>query len=189
VQKVGYEPQTLPVAISAKDTTPITLILRRVTQLPTMVTRDSAAHYISPALRGFEERRKSEAGYFVDETVLRKNDGHRLADVLRARAPSATFHDGPNGATYLLKSMRCTSGGPPQVYLDGVPLASIPTPDMLRRPGGRVPAPETPPFDLSLFPVDQLAAVEWYPDETVAPMQFSHTSQRCGSLLLWTRER
>ncbi|HEY4217299.1 MAG TPA: hypothetical protein VGM67_09175 [Gemmatimonadaceae bacterium] len=45
------------------------------------------------------------------------------------------------------------------------------------------------PFDLSQFDVGELGAIEWYPDNSRAPVEFAHTSTRCGALLLWTRER
>jgi len=49
LRKVGYQPNTLFVAISPSDTLPITTTLTPVaTTLPTVVTRDSAPHYISP---------------------------------------------------------------------------------------------------------------------------------------------
>jgi hypothetical protein len=39
-----------------------------------------------------------EAGYFLDEDVLRKNENRSLANVMRARMPGAQFHDGNNGS-------------------------------------------------------------------------------------------
>lgn len=188
IQKLGYEPQTLPVAISPADTEPLTLIMRPLvlqgaTQLPTVVTT-GVAPYISPALRGFQEREKSGMGYFIDEATLRKNDAHQLADVIRSHTAGANIGNGSHGASLLLQSPRCMgSGGPPQVYLDGVPLASDPPPPTSRQRNGITP------FDLLQFSVSQLAAVEWYPGGSETPTEFNATSLRCGVLLLWTRER
>jgi hypothetical protein len=196
LQRIGYETQTTFVSISPRDTTPVTLAIRRVTQLPTVVTTDSAPHYVSPALRGFLERSKREAGYFIDEVALRKNENRTLADVMRARMPGAQFHEGNNGSVFLLKSPRCIEGGPPQVYVDGVPISPDSIPQLRNSSRGGAlggqsaqPAPSIPPFDLSRFQVTELGAVEWYPDGEVVPIEFSHTSKRCGALLLWTRER
>lgn len=99
---------------------------------------------------------------------------------------------GGNGrGTALLRSARCVSmssqpPGPPQVYLDGVPLSPDAPPPQGDRPP---PPPRYIPFDLSRFQISDLAGVEWYPSTDQAPIEYSHTSERCGVLLLWTRER
>ncbi len=187
VQKIGYEAQTLMISISPTDTTPVTLVLRRVTQLSTVVTKaDSAPRYISPALRGFEDRRKSGfGGYFVSDGVLRANEGRQLANVISSRMPGLVLRPGAASAMYLASSARCTSGGPPQVYLDGVPLS----PDFSPGKPRKSDTIDNLPFNLANFDVSSLAGVEWYPDGTSLPIEFDHSSRRCGALLLWTRER
>lgn len=191
LQKVGYEVQTLLVAISPRDTTPITMVMRRVTELPTVVTKaPETPQYISPRLRGFEERRKQGFGSFISDSVLRANEGRPLANVLLSRAPGVKIMDGRSSAMYLVQSPHCTSGGPPQVVLDGVPLSPDPPPPSSGRGRQtRAPSPDVVPFDLSKFDVSNLGGVEWYPDNDLAPIEFAHTSARCGLLLLWTRER
>jgi hypothetical protein len=42
LRKIGFESQTFPVSISPADTAPITIVLTRATQLPTVVVNDSA---------------------------------------------------------------------------------------------------------------------------------------------------
>ena len=186
LQKIGYEPQTLPVAISPADTAPVTLTLRRLTQLSPVVTKaNSTPQYISPALRGFEERRRSGFGYFVGDSVLRANEGRLLANLLASRMPGFITRPGRASATYLWQSPRCVGGGPPQVYLDGVPMP----PDILGGRTSRSGSVDNLPINLTNFDVSSLAGVEWYPDGTSTPVEFNHTSARCGALLLWTRER
>jgi hypothetical protein len=46
-----------------------------------------------------------------------------------------------------------------------------------------------PAFDLSQFNLNQLAGIEYYADNAIMPAEFSRTSERCGALFLWTRER
>jgi hypothetical protein len=201
--KVGYETQTMTISISPADTTPITLVMRRIaTQLPAVVSKaDSARHWISPGLRGFEERRKGATGYFIADSVLRADEGRPLANVL-ARVPGVVTKAGSASTMYLLKSPRCAAGGPPQVYLDGAPISpdlNIEVRGLMKQPrksalGQNLPSDgsdniDNVPFDLSRFQVSDLAAVEWYPDGDQVPIEFSHTSGRCGALLLWTRER
>jgi hypothetical protein len=101
-----------------------------------------------------------------------------------ARLPSVITKAGRASSMYLLQSPRCVGGGPPQVYLDGVPLSPDIPPG--RAPGGSL---DNLPFNLSNFDVTILAGVEWYPDGVSAPTEFNRTSARCGTLLLWTRER
>ncbi len=187
IQKLGYEVQMHPVTIGPGDTLPITLVVRRVTQLDKVVTTAAGAPtYISPGLRGFMERKKIENGYFLDEHDLRRNDGRPLGNVLKMK-PAVNIVYASGSAMYLMKSPRCTNGGPPQVYLDGVQLGGDPPPPPPR--GSKVQSTAVMPFDLSQFQVSELAAVEWYPGGEMVPIQFAHTSERCGALMLWTRER
>src|ERR1051325_7188571 len=53
--KLGYETQTLFVAIAPSDVSPITVVMRRVVSLPAVVTKADSTRYVSPGLRGFEE--------------------------------------------------------------------------------------------------------------------------------------
>jgi hypothetical protein len=182
LQKLGYEMQTLPVAIVATDTSGFTILMRRVTELPTVVTKDSTRS-IPPRLRAFEERRKAGQGYFIGEEQLRKAEGRTLANTLAAYAPGMVIGRSTS-KSLLLQSPRCMDGratGPPQVYLDGVPVVDL-------QSGGRR-AVANPPTDLSQFDVSDLAGVEWYPDSNMLPMEFNHSSGRCGALVLWTRDR
>lgn len=192
LQKIGYEVQTLLVAISPSDTAPLTLTMRRVTELAPVVTNATGtSRTISPALRGFEERRKIGFGSFIGEDVLRANEEHLLADVLKSRAPGMVVLPGRGSATLLASSARCMAGGPPQVVLDGVPLSPDPPPNFgtTKNPKAAPPSLDSVPFDLSRFDVSSLAAVEWYADGDIAPIEFAHTSARCGLLMLWSRER
>src|SRR4029077_14120180 len=52
-------------------------------QLDSMRVTAPERKYISPALRGFEERRKMGFGYFIGDSALRRRDGDRLSDVIR----------------------------------------------------------------------------------------------------------
>lgn len=198
---IGYAPRTLTVSAASDPDAVVRVALAKDIVLSTMQVTGVAPRYISPALQGFEERKKlNMGGYFVDDSVLRKEEGRKLGDVLRSHVPGVMLSEGAHSAINLLKSPRCVSGGPPQVYLDGVPLAAeIPSSDVRDRPGNasgsggpttrRQQNAAIPPFDLTNFLVSNLAGVEYYPDGTSLPIQFDHSSERCGALLLWTRER
>ncbi len=188
LQKIGYLSQTMFVAVTAADTTPLTLVLARVTELPTVHTTDAAPHYMSSALRGFEERRHAgQGGYFIGEEVLRNQENSTVGNVVR-RFPGMKLVSGA-GATWLLPTARCNDGthaGPPQVYLDGIawtPPVRMDTPHLGRRDS------EGATFNLDDFLIADLAAVEFYPDNSTLPIGLTHNAQRCGALFLWTRER
>jgi hypothetical protein len=177
IRKVGYAPLTVAVAISPKDTTPLTLAMTKVTELPAVVTRDTARHFISPALNGFDERARTHvAGYFVTDSTLRKEENRTVGNVLRSHFPGVLLRDGPGGATFLAGTMRCSGGGAPEVYLDGVSVnLALDKHQKL--------------FDLNSISVTNLAGIEFYPSTDELPIQFPHTTAGCGALLLWTRER
>jgi carboxypeptidase family protein len=195
LRKIGYGIRAIRVRGVTDDTVPIRATLTHVVELDPVVVRDAARPYVSPLLRGFDERRRHHVtGYFIDDSTLRHEDYRKLGDILRSRA-AAVIADGSHSSMLLLKSPRCSDGGPPQVYLDGVPLTAPPLPGVKLPSNGR-PATQqqarnglTPPFDLSAFNVSDLAGVEYYPDGNGLPAEFSQTSLRCGALLLWTRER
>ena len=189
LRKVGYEVQTFPVSISPSDTTPLTIVMSRATQLPAVVVKDSAPRYLSPALRSFEDRRAKGNGRFVSEAEMRKNDDKTLADLLSSRLPGMFAVPGPGGAKYLVSSRRPCSGpamrGSCQtadcyisVYVDGVKTYDVST------MGGRGTTPDFGRMD----PRDY-AGAEFYSGGASAPVQYNATSSGCGVLLLWTRER
>ena len=193
IRKIGFEEQTMTISMAPADTQPITIIMKRVAELPAVVTKDAAPRYLSPTLKSFEERRKNHvSGYFIDETTLRKEDNRALGNVLVAHAPGAIVKQ-VSSANFLLKSPRCSSGGMPDVYLDGVPLAHLDDPRWPMPSRNRFskapPDPREFPIDLNQFAVGDLAGVEFYPDNATMPVQFSRTSAGCGALFLWTRER
>src|SRR6185312_14642586 len=84
IRKLGYATQAMAVEIGPNATTPITIVFERAQQLPAVVTTDSAPHWISSALRGFEERRKTGLGYFIPSDLLRKEEDRPLGNVLKA---------------------------------------------------------------------------------------------------------
>jgi hypothetical protein len=195
LQKLGYLATTMRVAIGPSDLTPLTVVIERLTELPGVVTTGaSPSKYLSPALRGFEERRRSHvSGVFIGDSIIRRDESRQLADLLRTHA-NVQIAERQGGSEYLMKSPRCSNGGPPQVYLDGVPLSAPPDPKApVQRKSGVFGAATLPqpilPFDLSAYHLSDITGIEYYPDNAVMPAEFSHTSDRCGALMLWTRER
>jgi hypothetical protein len=145
--------------------------------------------YISPALSGFEERRKTGNGHFITEEELRKNDDHPLLNTLTSHISGVLRMpvDRRNNDEYLASGRKCGAGPailsckggtsycPVTLYLDGVLVY-----DSSRG--------ESPP-DMRTFDQRDIAAVEYYAGGATTPSKFNQTSSGCGVLLLWTRER
>ncbi|HEX5435703.1 MAG TPA: hypothetical protein VFW98_00990, partial [Gemmatimonadaceae bacterium] len=199
IRKLGYAMQTLTVAISPADTAPVTVALTPAVQLPRVTTYGKAPP-ISPSLRGFEERRAHSAtGYFIPDSVLRQEEARTLGDVLLSHVPGIVVIQ--RGRKLLLEpSSRCTDGGAPDIYVDGVRLVHVgakhPVDDTQKlrafaNPGARTDGstPATTPMDLSQFNVTDLAGVEYYPDKEMVPLELRVPTKACGALFLWTREK
>ncbi|HEY6218462.1 MAG TPA: hypothetical protein VIV65_00310, partial [Gemmatimonadaceae bacterium] len=154
--------------------------------LDTIRTKDRKTDYISPALRGFEDRRREGFGHFLSEAELRKMDNRRVADVIMRFPGVAILRGGTSdpGKVYAGSSRKPVSPskvtGPcyAAVYVDGVERKDM----ALVRGQLR----QTPP-NLNDINIDQLAAIEYYGGEATAPQGFHQNG--CGLLLLWTRER
>lgn len=148
--------------------------------------------YISPALRGFEERRKTGFGHFITDSVLRQHDAERMSDVIR-RIPglnltafrSAYYAESQHisGLTPVVWAEPWLKPKSPKgcwitVYLDGTLLYNL-----------SMGANGASATDFGHMNVTDLAGVEFYHGGASIPPQFNATDSGCGTLLLWTRER
>ena len=178
IQKLGYQPQTLMIAISPADTVPITILLVALTPtLPTVVTRDSAPKYIGPGLRGFEERRHLGFGHFLTEAELKKHENARMTSVVqqfpsvRVVCPNRGQRQGECFAvTTRLAGRRALLGGACEidVYIDGIVVTDN---------------------DLQKLNVNEFAAIEYYAGSATIPPQYNRTGSSCGVMLFWSREK
>jgi hypothetical protein len=172
LRKLGYEPYTTVVTISAVDTLPITVLLRPAVQtLPTVVSKDSAPKFISPGLRDFEERRRSGIhGSFVGEAEMRKQDDKKITWFVRQfPGVKVVCRNGCTASATRVQSKYAVLGGAclVEIYVDG--------------------AVWTDP-NLENLRVDDYAAIEHYAGASI-PAQYNKTGSTCGVLLLWRRER
>ena len=195
VRRIGYAVRrdTITLFAGAEADRQFRLTSQAV-MLDTVRTIAEGGRYISPALRGFEERRATGQGHFIAEDELRKNDNRTVPNVLR-RIPGIMIGSGRTGE--YAGSTRGGGGSPAgvmgplpradsgdrtsprgcwvAVYLDGIPIYT----------GPPQPAP-----DLARMQVRDFAAVEFYAGGATMPVQFSQMkASDCGVLLLWTRER
>jgi hypothetical protein len=173
IRKIGYEPQTMMVTIAPTDTVPITVILKKVTELAAIAVVDSAPRYVSAGLKGFEDRRLHAAtGYYVPEAVVRKDENRSIGPFLLAHIPNIHVREARGGQTFLDRSPRCGAGGAPAVYLDNVLLNN-----------GRTPV------NLAEIQLTDIAGVEYYANTATAPPEFNRTASSCGALVFWSREK
>jgi hypothetical protein len=112
IRKVGFEMQTLTVAISPADTTPVTVVLTHssATMLDPVVVKDSTPHYLGAGLNTFQEHQRQGFGHFVTEDAFRKDDGKPLGNILISRMPGLMLSHGPHGETYVVSSRKPCAG-------------------------------------------------------------------------------
>jgi Carboxypeptidase regulatory-like domain len=200
VRADGYKTvaESVVVAVRGETFHDFVMTAEAVTLDP-VVTTDKAPRraYVSPMLRGFEERRAAGLGHFIPEAVLRKAEHQRVSEVISARFPGMKLLRTSTNAAYLV-STRFVNGcdaklalGPcpkPPKGMPAMPTACFAT---IYLDGALVYDPKlnesTPPPNIDDYNVDQLGGIEFYGGEATAPQGFRITP--CGLLLLWTRER
>ena len=163
-------------------------ILRAVPQrLDTVVATAPERKYISPGLQEFEERRKQGFGYFIEDTVLRKEQNRDMVMLLLGHIPNLTRIRMPPNQVYVGTARKCGAGPvflscrsgnsacPVTLYINGALVYSATQ---------RVELP-----NLQTYRIDEYAGVEFYPGGASMPVKYNATDAGCGTLLLWTRER
>jgi hypothetical protein len=191
VRRVGFAPWQDSVTVVADQVVTRTIILHAgVAVLDSVRVTGSSPTYISPLLRGFEERRHQGFGHFVTEDELRKQEGHSLGSIIDRYVPGLQ-HVYQGSAIYIASGRKNSPPGPAfrpksaqiemcwvSVYIDGV----------LTYDGSRMD-PSVKPPDFSHLDTDTFAGIEFYAGGATTPPQFNATGSGCGTLLLWTRER
>lgn len=206
VRFIGFLPVTDTVTIVADK-----MVMHEFILTPTPPQLDSVRvvaaavpKYISPGLRGFEERRTQGFGHFLTETDLRNATAGTMANLISLRVPGVRVVN-VRSETFLASGRSSGDGGP--VLLDakararaGIQVDSLANMQAcwltVYQDGMRVydatmtmRNPKIRPPDFRLMPIDQFAAVEYYAGGATLPPQFNTTGSECGTLLLWTRER
>ena len=188
IRHVGFRPLTDTIEVVASQKLEREFVMTEQPQeLDSVRVTAVETRYISPNLRGFEERRKSgRGGYFITDSLLRRNDERSVAGVVAGNAPGVVIVSAA-GYTYLASSRKCSVAGATAsckggstcwvaVYQDGIRIYDA-TMGAMNRP------------DFNRIAVREYAAVEFYPSDASLPMQSSNRGSDCGTLLLWTREK
>jgi Carboxypeptidase regulatory-like domain len=187
-RRIGYDVHRDTLTLRAGDVVVRRIALTaRAQRLDTVRTVAPEQKYLSPKLRGFEERRLSgQGGRFISDSVLRANENSTLANIIRSRVPGATLTPGMGGSQVLASSRKQCPGSAMkgcsgnachvEIHVDGVLIY--------------YPKMNEQPPDLGRMGVTDYAGVEFYADAASMPIEMhSSTDEGCGSLWLWTREK
>jgi carboxypeptidase family protein len=128
------------------------------------------------ARMGFNRRRNSAQGHFLDTTDIHRSQALRFEEVFRM-IPGARLR--PNGSGYLVELQRgegqilnpaLARYCPPSYFIDGVyfPLPPLQTPSV----------PVVP---------EEILAIEVYSNILSAPPQYQRRDGACGVILVWTK--
>jgi hypothetical protein len=162
-------------------------------RLDTVRTIAGQQRYLSPKLRGFEERRLSRSGgHFISDSTFRANENSTLGNLLQSRMPGLMFqyfnehrlavstHKACSGAVLL----HACSSKPDcfvAIYIDGQLFFNA-------KLAGKLPPSAWPDMDQT-FSLTALAGAEYYASSATAPSGMQVDDDGCGSLWLWTREK
>ena len=174
-RKVGYDPVVFSATIMRGDSLDASVTLipfsgARGQRLDTVrVTAD--AQRTSRRLQGFEERRRSARGFFIDEKEIMQRQPSYLSDLLRGRANITVQRNGNSGETVVYGPRLSISSGYCQLALiiDGV---------LIQNAGAGIDA---------LVPPQMIAGVEVYNSGTSVPSEFTRLGTDCGAIVVWTR--
>ena len=172
---IGYPPARAQATIRPGRTQRVELVMGDSIPLLDPVTVE--ARYEPYLARvGFNRRRTTAIGHFLDTTDIRRANAVQFEEVFRM-VPGVRLR--PNGFSYLVELQRgegeitnpaLSNYCPPAYFIDGVyfPLPPIQTPSV------------------PLVPEDVLA-IEVYSNIFSAPPQYQRLDSGCGVILVWTK--
>jgi hypothetical protein len=189
VRKLGYEPWSS--VIDPADTVPVTVVLKKVTQLAPTLTMAAPNIAKDPGLReGFERRCQTIGVTCVREDVIDTHADRTIGDLI-ARAPGIVCGHGP-GCGILMHSLVPTGSGVPTAGRGAPAGASLCVPTYfidghvwdvhslqmpIDNPGATSSAPFTP---------STVKQVEVYSPEVPRPLRFAG-NPICGAIVIWTK--
>jgi hypothetical protein len=184
---IGYQPFRLRLQLVKTDSTTalVQLVRQQAQMLDSIVTTGSMPAPRGAGLEAFEHRRKLGFGKFIDSTELRRSEGRKLMDLLRAvQGVKLTYYveDPLRPWEYEWRLASGRSVGADgycwmSVVMDGAPIY---------RSGSRSRPPD---FRREAFQVASLEAVEIYRSPAEVPLEYGGPAEECGLLLLWTRHQ
>ena len=168
VREIGYSPKRFAVDLSPRRPSTLAAMLdERTTVLKTMEITAKRGSEIA----GFDQRKKSGLGYYMDRDQIEKSAAISTTDLFR-QVPGLTV--AWDGQGYQIQVNRTTNAGmcPVAYYIDGSPFLSLGDDiDQIVRP-------------------EDIAAIEVYKSSAETPMQFQGSDGGpCGTIVIWTKRR
>lgn len=165
VRQIGYRPTEVPVELSSRTPTRVTVRLGEyvpeLSPVEVVSRRDEGIQRV-----GFSDRRRTGAtGHFMDSDQIERRAAMQFTDLMRT-VPGLRVSS--SGGQNVLTSTR---GGCVTIYVDGAAWQQI------------------TPGDLDDYVRPQeIAAVEVYSGQ-LAPAQFSTPGSACSAVVVWTKSR
>lgn len=174
-RKVGFDPVVFSAQVIRGDSldASITLIpftAARGTRLDTVrVTADAARS--SRRLAGFQQRKATARGLYIDRNEIQLRRPTNFSDLLRGRANITVQRNSATGETQVFGPRLSISGGYCQLALiiDGTLI------------------PNAQSSLDTLVPPDMVLGIEVYNSGTSVPGEFQRLGTDCGAIIVWTR--
>jgi hypothetical protein len=169
---LGYVPEQARVDVVAFREASVEIVLLELRSTLLDTVRVQAMRQLEERARaGFERRRRSGVGVFIDESITDTIKAHTFADLVRS-VPGIRFMEGQGQFDRFERQVEFLRGRgapcPPQIFLDGVKLVR-----------GIV--------DLDQFlDVRSVRRIEIYPRGATPPAEFASADASCGLLGVWT---
>lgn len=171
VRQIGYRPTEVPVELSSRAPSRVTVRLGafvpELSPVEVVSRRDDGLRKV-----GFLERKRSAAGgYFLTPEQIEKRTVMQFSDLLRSIPGLQVSAPGGQAMLTSTRSSGAGAGGCVTVFVDGAAWQQL-------QPG-----------DLDSFvQPTEVAAVEVYSGVQV-PLQFTTTGQGCTAVVVWTKTR
>lgn len=169
VRQIGYKPTEVPVELSSRAPSRVTVRLGvfvpELSPVEVVSRRDEGLRKV-----GFLDRKRTSAGgHFIDEDAISKRNAQLFTDLLRT-VPGIRVSS--QGSQAMVTSTRSTQGsGCVTIWVDGAQWQSLQAGDL----------------DSFVQP-QEVAAIEVYSGISQPP-QFNTVGQNCAAVVVWTKTR
>lgn len=159
IRSVGYTAATWVLVLAEGEILERAFVLEAAYDLDPVVVEGIADRRLAE----FEARRQTRRGHFITADDIRISGAKHLSDVLRT-TPGVRLIC--RGRSCLVRMARGARECPPDYIVDGYPASYSTNADM---------------------PLSGVIAIEVYRTLSETPLQFLHSDNRCGTIVIWTR--